>query len=570
MQYIWKNRKECEELAKECSLLIEKMEISSFLAHVLCMRDIEMAHVEEYLYPGLSKLHSKELWQGFENAAKIFAEALLSGKRCAVWGDYDVDGTTAAALVYDIVTQHGFSLECYIPHREEGYGVTKKGLEYLAAKGVNVILTVDCGISDVSSVSYAKELFMDIIITDHHTPPKELPNALAICNPKLYKTEGQDIAGVGVAFIFMAMVNTIIKVHTKKDVPMKDVLDLVALGSIADLVPLRGQNRVLVKNGLLLLKEAKRPGIQALKEVCGIKPTAEVSPGKVGFSLAPRINAAGRMSHAKEAWELLTSTTIDGAREIAKQLDALNKERQDECERILEEARIVAKEYSHARSLVLFGEEWHHGIIGIVASNIVEEFYKPTVILTRDHAFVKGSARSIAELNLYEALESCKDLFIRFGGHKAAAGMSMVEGNVGFFREKFERIVVSQIGEDALRPSLRIDGQYSFEFATQRTFQEDITCLQPFGMSNPEPIFASYPVCIKEIRHFGQYKNHVMLSLQDSKTGIRLKAKIWNKGQNFSSTDINKVMEIAYSPVIEEEKGLPQITVKIRDWRWLE
>lgn len=568
MKYRWLQRKETIE-AKEIQVLCETHVLSPFIAQIMYTRDIQTDEVEEYLMPQLRFLRKTGIEESFQSGVELLAQALLSGKKVAVWGDYDVDGVTSSALVHDIITAHGFSLYCHIPKRDDGYGMTKEGIAFLHTQGIQTIITVDCGITDRESVAFARTLGIDVIITDHHIPPQELPEAVAICNPKLCSTAYQHFAGVGVAFLVMAMLNTYLEQHTGIRVDMRTVLDLVALGSIADLVPLHGQNRIMVKNGLLVLKEAKRIGIRALKEVTGIRGNAPITAGQVGFTLAPRINAAGRMGEAKEAWKLLTTKDKEEAQNLAHTLNAYNEERQRQEEQMTKEAKLQAEYHSSNASLVVYKEEWHHGIIGIVASRLVETYNKPTIVLCKEGDTIKGSARSIPELDMYDALLECSDLFIRFGGHTAAAGMSLPIDNLETLRSRFEHAVIHRIGTTPYIPALRMDGVLSFAFAKESTFKEDLESLQPFGIKNPEPVFLSPPLTIQSIQYFGNASIHANITLYDPTTGITLQAKAWHLASEFSSVHIGKNIEIAYSPTIEEYKGIPHTTVKLRDWKWL-
>ena len=569
MKYRWIHRKKSIE-KKEVDQLCADHILSPFLAQVLYARDIPQESIEEYLLPHMRLLQPSGLDIAFRAGVEVFSQALLSGECVAIWGDYDVDGVTASALVHHVVVAHGFPIYCYIPKREQGYGMTQEGISFLHNQGIRTILTVDCGITDRESVDFAHSLDINVVITDHHIPPQELPNAAAICNPKLCVTAYQHFAGVGVAFIMMAMVNRYLSDYTGIRVDMREVLDLVALGSIADLVPLQGQNRILVKNGLLVLKEARRPGIHALKEVAGIRGNAPVTAGQVGFKLAPHINAAGRIGSAHEAFQLLTTEDKEEALRLAQGLNKYNIQRQKEEERITKEAKEQAEQFVNNASLVVYKDDWHHGVIGIVASRLVEMYYKPCIVLCRDGEIIKGSARSIAELDIYDALCECKELFLRFGGHTSAAGMSLVPENLNSFIERFEQAVLRRIGENPYIPALHIDGLLSFAFAKEHTFKQDIESLQPFGIKNAEPIFVSPKLTLKNVQYFGEHASHVTLTLYDDTCGVTLQAKAWHLASHFSSFDIGREIEIAYSPTIEEYKGIPHSTLKLRDWNWLE
>lgn len=436
----------------------DRLGVSELVVDLL--RGRGLATVEEmdvYLSPGLRHLMSPGEIPGLTRGAEAVAAGLAAGKRLAVWGDYDVDGVTGTALLLDFLRQRGTDAAWYVPNRlEEGYGLNMAGIEALARDGVSLLVTVDCGITNVAEVARARELGMAVVVTDHHLPGKELPPADAVCDPKLSDNAGSDLAGVGVAFFLAAALNRMLP---GQPCDVRGLLDLVAMGTLADVVPLRGQNRILVKNGLLLLSEAARPGVRALREVCGQTPGTPIGVGQVGFGLAPRINAAGRMGRADAALDMLLARDMDTARPLAAFLDRENAERRKEEERILEEARAQAETFAPRASLTLHGPGWHSGIIGIVASRIVESTHKPTLIVTQEGGILKGSGRSIKVLDIHEALTEVSDLFVKFGGHRQAAGFSLAGDGVAALRERFEAAVVRRIGAEPVPPVLTLDGE---------------------------------------------------------------------------------------------------------------
>ena len=569
--------------------LASKLGISPWLAGILYSRGLNsLEELDFFLSPGLRSLVPPCNWPGVEAAAQIIVQGLLAGHKLAVWGDYDVDGVTSTALVKTVLAWHGFKVEHYLPHRsQDGYGLNIKGVEKLSAQGVNILLTVDCGISDHAPIARANELGMIVVLTDHHLPAETLPAAAAICNPALPNSPYPSLAGVGMAFFLMAQVNNLLSEKnnlnksagpTPKAKPdIRDVLDLVALGTLADMVPLSGQNRILAKNGLLLISEGKRPGIAALKAVAGFAPASNLSAGQVTFTLAPRINAAGRLDHADDALALLLATSVEEAQTLAEKLDAMNKARRTQEEEIFQEAHAKAQELlatnPNLPALVLFDPSWHPGIIGIVASRIVEVYYKPTIILCQDNDIIKGSGRSIKELNLHTAVTACEALLLRYGGHHQAVGLSLAPELLPEFQNKFCKAVIEAIGPNSYLPTLRYDAEANFATASDGTNLNELELLQPFGIKNPEPIFISPPLLLKSVTPFGhgnyQQGGHVRLELSDESSGITLRVKAWRQAKAFPSTGCGRYLKIAYSVRIDHYNGTPSVDINLRDWRWL-
>ncbi|MEW5773782.1 MAG: single-stranded-DNA-specific exonuclease RecJ [Thermodesulfobacteriota bacterium] len=540
-----------------------RLGISERLAGLLWDRGLDsLAAMDVFLSPHLRHLAPLEDWPGLDAAARILAEGLAAGRKLAVWGDYDVDGVTSTALVSQVLAGRGTAVETYLPDRTgEGYGLNCAGIEALAARGAQMLLTVDCGISDVAEVRRAKELGLTVVVCDHHLPGPELPPADAVLDPRLCECPCADLAGVGVAFLLMAAVNRLLP---GEPVDMREVLDLVAVGSIADVVKLTGQNRILVKNGLLKVAEARRPGLAALKDVGGFSPTASLGAGQVGFSLAPRINAAGRLGSARDALDLLLAPDHAAAAPLAKRLDELNGQRQRTEETILKEALEQAAGRLDKPGLVLFAPHWHAGVIGIVASRVVEAHYRPTLILTRDGDRLKGSGRSTEEADLHGALAACAHLLAGFGGHRQAAGLSIAPENLEALEAAFCAAVAAQIGPEPLAPTLRLDGELPFADVGFDLLKE-LELLQPFGPGNPEPTFFSPPVRVSGHKVFG--KGHVRLTLLDETSRITLAAKAWRQADTLPRTLQGSAIQVAFRPRIDRYSGIPTIELDVKDWR---
>ncbi|MDQ7832387.1 MAG: single-stranded-DNA-specific exonuclease RecJ [Desulfovibrionaceae bacterium] len=529
------------------------------------LRGRGLACVEEmdvFLSPGLRHLMRPGEIPGLTPGAEVVAAGLAAGKRLAVWGDYDVDGVTGTTLLLDFLRQRGIAAAWYIPNRlKEGYGLNMAGIEALARDGISLLVTVDCGITNVAEVARARELGMTVVVTDHHLPGPELPPADAVCDPKLSDNAGNDLAGVGVAFFLAAALNRMLP---GQPCDVRGLLDLVAMGTVADVVPLRGQNRILVKNGLLLLAEAARPGVRALREVCGQTPGTPIGAGQVGFGLAPRINAAGRMGRADAALDLLLAGDMDTARPLAAFLDKENAERRKEEEGILVQALAQAEAFADRASLTLHGAGWHSGVIGIVASRIVDAAHKPTLIVTNEGGVLKGSGRSISVLDLHEALTEVSDLFAKFGGHRQAAGFSMAGDDVAALRERFEAAVVRRIGADPVPPVLTLDGELGFSRIDAGLVRE-IELLQPFGPGNPEPLFASPPVTALSRRTFGGGDDHVVVSLRDESARMTLRGKGWRMAGEIAEAVVGRAVRVAFTPRLDSYDGLPRIELRLKD-----
>lgn len=540
----------------------DELNISPFLARLLWRRGLDSREaMDVFLGPHLRHLPPLEGWPELIRAAEHLARELEQGKTLAVWGDYDVDGITAAAVAVDFLRRRGYKVLTRLPHRmEEGYGLNAAGLEELAAQGVGCLLTVDCGISDLEAAERARELGLSLVITDHHASQGELPRADHVVNPRLQDTPYSQVAGVGVAWLLMAALNRLLPG------PADDIrryLDFVALGTIADVVRLTPENRILVKNGLLLLGEAKRPGIFALKEVSRIPPTSSLGSGQVGFSLAPRINAAGRMGSPEAALDLLLAPDLSTARPLAAKLESFNQKRRSEEESILGEALEQAEAQKDAPGLVLYSPQWHQGVIGIVASRVAERYHRPVLLLSREGERLKGSGRSIPEFDLFQGLVDCGGTLLGYGGHPQAAGLSLSEDRLDDLKAAFAAAVRSQLGETLPEPSLQLEARLGLESVDLQLIKE-IDLLQPFGPGNPQPLFCSNPLAVKKHKVFGG--KHVSLEVRDESAGKTMLGKAWRQVEHLGSGIAGKNVRLAFTPRLNTYNGLISIDLHIRDW----
>ena len=553
----------------------EELSISPLLLEVLWKRGFSHKQaINTFLDARLDSLTPPHRWPQLPEAAQLLADELLAGKKLAVWGDYDVDGITASTLVLDVLESHGIEALWHIPDRKtEGYGLNVPQIDALAAQGCRILLTVDCGIADTEAVRHARQLGMTVVVSDHHLPQEDLPPAHAFCNPRMCPDASlpcPHLAGVGVAFYLMGAVNTALAPHTGKRHRMDQSLDLVALGTLADIMPLTSENRILVRGGLGHLADASRPGIAALKVASGMDAKTRLTSGQVSFQLVPRINAAGRIGDGGLALRLLRQKDFSSALPLAQQLDQLNSERKQAGNAIHSEARAQALDMLSREprgSLVLYGQDWHPGIVGIVASRIVEEFYRPTIILCQDQGNLKGSGRSVREFDLHAGLCQTAQSLSGFGGHRLAAGLRLPLENLARFRAEFENLVSQELGTNPLSPSLMLECQLDFAQASDQSFLKELEMLQPFGPGNAEPVFASPPLLVKERSPLGRGGEHVRLRLQDEQSGLILSAKAWRMAQTLTPAIIGKRIRVAYTPRLDSYNGITSVDVGIKDWQ---
>ena len=547
----------------------EKLGVPPVIAELLWQRGLDsLPLMDSFLSPGLRHLAAPEGWPGMRDAADTLEQGIREGRKVLIWGDYDVDGITGATLILQVLRFHDVPASVHLPDRRtEGYGLNIPELERLAAEeGTGILLTVDCGISDVQAVARARELGFTVVVSDHHLPPAELPPAHAITNPRLSDDNPcPHLAGVGVAFFLMAALNARLGAASGKRMDMRQALDLVGLGTLADMVSLTGQNRILVKNGLLKIAEAKRPGLAELKGASGFSPVAALGAGQVVFNLAPRINAAGRLGSPTLAHDMLLTDSHDEAARLAHTLTALNDERRAEEERIFKEALEQAGADDRL-GLVLYGKDWHQGVIGIVASRIVEVYYRPVLILCADGETLKGSGRSVPEFDLHAGLTRCADILLGFGGHRQAAGLRMAPERLEELRGRFDAVIREDLGDTPLTPSLKVDAEMPFAQASDFTVLKGLELLQPFGVGNPEPVFASLPLRVKKRRAFGHSREHIALEVTEEGSGITLQAKAWRQADQIPDAIQGKRIRLAYTPGINAYNGIASVELRVKDW----
>ncbi len=498
MEYVWKQKPKTSQTAIE--KLGKEINVNPTLANMLINRGIEsFDQAKDYFRPSLSQLHDPFLMKDMDSAVLRIEKAVLNQERILVYGDYDVDGTTAVALMYSFLKAFYPLVDFYIPDRyKEGYGISERGVRYAAENGFSLVIALDCGIKAIEKVDLAKELGVDFIICDHHTPGEKLPEAVAVLDSKRedcaypYK----ELSGCGVGF---KLIQAYAKTHAIEESSLYPYLDLLVVSIAADIVPITGENRILAFYGLDRINNTPRPGLKAL--ILQAKVEKEIQISDIVFKIGPRINASGRLEHAKASVELLIASNLDDAIERAKLVDEVNSTRRNFDENITKEAfemLALREEESQWNSTVLFKEDWHKGVIGIVASRCIEKYYRPTIILTESNNKATGSARSVVDFDIYEAIAACSDLLDQFGGHKYAAGLTLSVENVPAFQAKFEQVVRSRIEEIHLKPVIEIDDVLLLDQIHYK-FYNILKQMAPFGPGNTEPVFRISNVFADEV-----------------------------------------------------------------------
>ncbi len=491
------NRWEFEKEAPMAKVdaLASAINVNNHLAALLIQRGIEdFQSAKSFFRPDLSHLHDPFLMQDMRKAVDRVNHAIKNNQKILVYGDYDVDGTTSVAMFYDFLKNHHNNIDFYIPDRyEEGYGVSMKSIDYASNQGVDLIVSLDCGIKAHEKIEFAKTSGIDFIICDHHRPGASLPEALAILDPKRDDCPYpfKELSGCGVGFKLLHAL------CIENKYPIKDLyeyLDLVAVSIASDIVPITGENRVLAHFGLIKLNRKPSNALKSLIKVAGLEGKLTIS--SIVFNIGPRINAAGRIAHAKAAVELLTTKSFDDAYHQAVKINEHNIKRRDFDIATTEEAFTMIEEnesLKNAKSTVLFKKDWHKGVIGIVASRCIEKYYRPTIILTASKDKVTGSARSVHGFDVYDAISSCSHLLDQFGGHMYAAGLTLQEDNIAAFQQQFEEVVAKRITNEQLSPTIYIDLRIDFDSINQK-FYNVLRQMSPFGPQNLTPIFVTESV----------------------------------------------------------------------------
>ena len=566
MHFKWNYTPPTTEQSNAAKELGDKLGMSPTLASLLIRRGITTeSAAKRFFRPQLADLINPFLMKDMDAAVDRLNDAMGHKERILVYGDYDVDGCTAVALVYKFLRQFYSNIDYYIPDRyDEGYGVSKKGIDYAAETGVKLIIILDCGIKAIEEITYAKQRGIDFIICDHHVPDETMPPAVAILNPKRPDDSYpfKSLCGCGVGFKFMQAFAKNNNIPFSRLVPL---LDFCAVSIAADLVPVIDENRILAFHGLKQLNQNPSLGLKAIIDICGLNGR-ELSMSDIIFKIGPRINASGRMENGKKSVDLLVECEYSLALNQAKHIDEYNEQRKDVDRQMTEEAnQIVARleNQKHQSSIVLYDEHWKKGVIGIVASRLTEIYFRPTVVLTRDENLATGSARSVAGFDVYAAIKSCRDLLLNFGGHTYAAGLTMKWSDVKEFRKRFQAYVEEHIEPEQREAILDIDAVIDFKDITKK-LHSDLKRFAPFGPANPKPIF-----CTLDVYDFGTSKvvgreqEHIKLELVDSKSNNVMNGIAFGQSASARYIKSKRSFDIAYT--IEDnvfKRGAVQLQIE--------
>ncbi len=569
MHFKWRHDPPSPHEILQSKELGEKLNINPILAQLLIRRGITTeSAAKRFFRPQLADLINPFLMKDMDVAVDRLNDAMGRKERIMVYGDYDVDGCTAVALIYKFLQQFYSNIDYYIPNRyDEGYGVSRKGLEYAQETGVKLIIILDCGIKAIKEITYAKSLGIDFIICDHHVPDEQMPPAVAILNPKRPDDTYpfKELCGCGVGFKFMQAFAKNNGIPFSRLIPL---LDFCAVSIAADIVPVVDENRILAFHGLKQLNQNPSVGLKSIIDICALSGR-ELTMSDIIFKIGPRINASGRMENGKESVDLLVEKDFRVALERAKRINEYNEQRKDIDKQMTEEAnQIVAKleKQKHPSSIVLYDENWKKGVIGIVASRLTEIYFRPTVVITRDGDLAAGSARSVMGFDVYSAIKSCRDMLLNFGGHTYAAGLTMRWADVPKFVSQFQHYVEEHIMPEQIEASLNIDAEIDFKDITKRLYN-DLKRFSPFGPGNTKPIF-----CTKGVYDYGTSKvvgrsqEHIKLELVDSISGTVVNGIAFGQSASARYIKSKRAFDIAYT-IEENVFKRNQVQLQIEDIR---
>lgn len=546
--------------------LCQQLGVKEDMAQLMAIRGITtFEEAKQFFRPALENLHDPFLMKDMDKAVNRLEEALGNGEKILIYGDYDVDGTTSVALVYSFLKDYG-QVEFYIPDRyKEGYGLSIQGIDYAVEQEISLIITLDCGIRAVDKVKYAKEKGIDVIICDHHIPGNSVPEAVAILDPKQPDCNYpfKELCGCGVGF---KLLQGFCMKNNEDLQPLFNKLDLVAIAIAADIVPIISENRTLATYGLEKINDTPSIGIKAM--LGEAKMNQPLTIGNVVFTIGPRINAAGRIASGKKAVELLISDNEEEAIEFSKEIAAFNTERKDLDRSVTLQALEMIEQdtfYQNSRSTVVFQNDWHKGVVGIVASRLIEKHYKPTIVLTESEGVATGSARSVSGFDVHAALTECEELLEQFGGHKYAAGMSLSLDKVEAFKTRFEQVVSASITEDMLTPKLKVDLEISLD-RINRKFMALLKQFAPFGPGNMNPVFASRNLWADDLRLMGADESHLSFKpRQDSVSHMPIKAVAFKMGALYDKLSGGQKFDLAYTIEENHWNGNVYLQLMVKD-----
>jgi len=564
----WKQKPKADKaLSKK---LAESLGVNPVIGSLLVQRDIHtFEEAKTFFRPSFSHLHDPFLMKDMDKAIARIEYAIGNKEPILIFGDYDVDGTTAVSLVYSFLKNFSSKIEYYIPDRyKEGYGISTQGIDFAEDNGFKLIIALDCGIKSIDKIDYAKQKGIDFIICDHHRPGDELPDAVAVLDPKradcTYPFDELSGCGIGFKLVQAFAINN--KLFSPEDIhdKMMEYLDLVAVSIAADLVPITGENRILAYFGLQQLNTKKREGFKAIIELSKVKKELTISD--IVFSIAPRINAAGRLDSGNKAVELLVCATTELATDSGKGIDETNTERKSIDFLITQQAFAMIEddvELQAGKSTVLFQQHWHKGVVGIVASRLTEKYYRPTIILTESNGMATGSARSVKDFDVYNAIESCSELLEQFGGHKYAAGLTLKVENVPAFQKKFEQVVSDTIKEEMLTPEIEIDSTIQLNELDAK-FYRVVKQFAPFGPNNMNPVFLTTKVKHKlTLRKVGV--NHLKMDVYQEGLEKSFPAIAFGMGHYYDELMENDNFDICFAADENEWNGNVILQLNIKD-----
>ncbi|WP_434504123.1 single-stranded-DNA-specific exonuclease RecJ [Prevotella sp.] len=569
MHFKWNYKPPTPEEKQAAEELGDKLSISPILAQLLIKRGINTeSAAKRFFRPQLADLINPFLMKDMDIAVDRLNDAMGRKERILVYGDYDVDGCTAVALVYKFIQQFYSNIDYYIPDRyDEGYGVSKKGIDYAKETGVKLIIILDCGIKAIKEIDYAKSLGIDFIICDHHVPDETMPQAVAILNPKRHDDTFpyKNLCGCGVGFKFMQGWAKNNNIPFSNLIPL---LDLCAVSIAADIVPVTDENRIIAFHGLKQLNQNPSIGLKAIIDICGLNGR-EISMSDIVFKIGPRINASGRMESGKESVDLLIEKDYVVAIQKAKHIDEYNEQRKDIDKQMTEDANTIVSKLEnqkHHSSIVLYDENWKKGVIGIVASRLTEMYFRPTVVLTKDGDFATGSARSVTGFDVYAAIKSCRDLLLNFGGHTYAAGLTLKWNDIPKFRQRFQKYVEEHIEPELTEANINIDSYIDFKDITKK-LHNDLKRFSPFGPECTKPLFCTLGVYdYGTSKVVGREQEHIKLELVDSNSSDVVNGIAFGQSASARYIKSKRSFDIVYT-IEENVFKRNQIQLQIEDIR---
>ncbi|MDR2389437.1 MAG: single-stranded-DNA-specific exonuclease RecJ [Tannerellaceae bacterium] len=566
----WNFRPSTQEELENRDKMVAELGYNPIVGFLLVERGVISAEeAKKYFKPSLSNLHDPFLMPDMDKAVKRLNKALGNKEKILIYGDYDVDGITAVALVYKYLRPYSSTLDYYIPDRyDEGSGVSDKGIRYAEANGVKLIIVLDCGIKAIDKIAYAKQKGIDFIVCDHHMPDEELPEAIAVLDAKRLdsKYPYEHLSGCGVGFKFM---QAFAQSNGFPFAEMEKLLDLAAVSIASDIVPITDENRILAYYGLKQLNSNPSLGLKGIIDVCGLSGK-EITINDIVFKIGPRINASGRMmnGNGKEAVDLLLAKDSESAREKSENINQYNDERRELDKKITDEANAIIDRFTNIedrKAIVVYDPGWERGVIGIVASRLTEKYYRPAIVLTQSSEFITGSARSVQGFNIYKAVESCRDLLENFGGHDYAVGLSLKEENLEAFTERFLNLAAEEIDTEQMTPQLDVDMILELKDITPKLANE-IKKMNPFGPNNPKPIF-----CSMNVKDYGTSKlvgkdnEHIRLELIDESTQTPVHAIAFGMHQYSEHVKSMKSFNICYTLEENTYNGNTSLQLLIKD-----